>query len=176
MGALRAVLTGVSPLVLRVVRSLLGADHPDVDDMVQEALIGVARALPAFRTECTVAHFAARIAVRRTTGARRLSRERAARDIRAGSENVATNVTQPDNAARAARRRRLVRTLLDTLPEPQAEAMVFRFVLGYSLEEVASASGAPLNTVRSRLRLAREALRRTIEGDPALSELSEVES
>ena len=175
-GALRALLTSVSPLVLRIVRGLLGANHPDVDDMLQEALIGLARALPSFRSECTVAHFAARIAVRRTTDARRLSRERASRDIHAGSEDVPRDVTQPDDATRAARRRQLIRSLLDTLPEPQAEAMVFRFVLGYSLEEIATASGAPLNTVRSRLRLAREALRRTIEEDPALAELWEAAS
>ena len=35
--------------------------------------------------------------------------------------------------------------------------------------------GAPINTVRSRLRLAKEALRSRIESDPALAELGERE-
>jgi RNA polymerase sigma-70 factor (ECF subfamily) len=40
-----------------------------------------------------------------------------------------------------------------------------------SLEEVAAASGAPRNTVRSRLRLAKESLRARISGDGRLLEV-----
>ena len=43
--------------------------------------------------------------------------------------------------------------------------------LGHSIEEVAAAVGAPGNTVRSRIRLAKEALRARIDGDPRLAEL-----
>ena len=64
----------------------------------------------------------------------------------------------------------MVRALLDDLPEEQSEALALRFMLGWSLLEIAEASGAPVNTVRSRLRLAKEALRRRVEADPALAE------
>ena len=47
--------------------------------------------------------------------------------------------------------------------------------LGGSLEEIAAHSGAPLNTVRSRLRLAKEAMRRKIEGTSGLLEALEVQ-
>ena len=70
-----------------------------------------------------------------------------------------------------ARRRELLRELLEDLPEEQAEALTLRVVMGWSLEEVSSASGAPVNTVRSRVRLAKEALRARIEEQPALAEL-----
>jgi RNA polymerase sigma-70 factor (ECF subfamily) len=70
----------------------------------------------------------------------------------------------------ASRRRAAFRNLLDDLPEEQAEALALRFMVGWSLAELAEATGAPLNTVRSRLRLGKEALRRRIEGDPALAE------
>jgi RNA polymerase sigma-70 factor (ECF subfamily) len=43
------------------------------------------------------------------------------------------------------------------------------------MEEVAEATGVPLNTVRSRLRLAKEALRRRILEDPALAATLEVD-
>jgi RNA polymerase sigma-70 factor (ECF subfamily) len=43
-------------------------------------------------------------------------------------------------------------------------------MLSWSLEEVASATGAPVNTVRSRVRLAKEALRKRIEADPSLTD------
>jgi RNA polymerase sigma factor (sigma-70 family) len=69
------------------------------------------------------------------------------------------------------RRRELLRELLEDLPEEQAEALTLRVVMGWSLEEVAQASGAPVNTVRSRVRLAKEALRARIEAQPALAEL-----
>ena len=51
-----------------------------------------------------------------------------------------------------------------------------RVVLGWSLEEIAAHSGAPLNTVRSRLRLAKEGLRRRIENLPGMLEALEVQS
>ena len=46
-----------------------------------------------------------------------------------------------------------------------------RVVMGWTLEEVSRATGAPINTVRSRVRLAKEALRRRIEAAPELGEL-----
>jgi RNA polymerase sigma factor (sigma-70 family) len=69
------------------------------------------------------------------------------------------------------RRRDLLRELLEDLPEEQAEALTLRVVMGWSLDEVARASGAPVNTVRSRVRLAKEALRARIAAHPALAEL-----
>lgn len=63
-----------------------------------------------------------------------------------------------------------MRELMTKIPHEQAEAVALRIVLGWSLPEVAEATGAPLNTVRSRLRLAKNALRAIIEADPLLSE------
>ena len=60
--------------------------------------------------------------------------------------------------------------------ESYAEALAMRVVLGWSLEEIAAQSGAPLNTVRSRLRLAKEGMRRRIEEKPDLVEALEVRS
>ena len=53
---------------------------------------------------------------------------------------------------------------------------MLRLALGHSVEEIASITKAPLNTVRSRLRLAKEALRTRIGNDPRWAELSEVPS
>src|SRR2546422_54284 len=69
---------------------------------------------------------------------------------------------------------RVVRDLLGALPAEQAEALAMRVALGWSLEEIATHSGAPLNTVRSRLRLAKEALKRRIESDAGLLDALEV--
>ena len=76
----------------------------------------------------------------------------------------------PSEAASAQRRKTMLRELLEEIPDEQAESMALRFMLGWSLEEVARATSAPVNTVRSRLRIAKQALRKRIEADPALVE------
>ena len=61
-----------------------------------------------------------------------------------------------------------------TRPE-QAEAFAQRVLFGYSMQEIALQTGAPLDTVKSRLRLAKAALRARIKDDPTLLELSETD-
>jgi DNA-directed RNA polymerase specialized sigma24 family protein len=77
----------------------------------------------------------------------------------------------PFGLALAARRRDVLRQLLDELPAVQAEVLALHCVLGFTIEETAAASGAPLNTVRSRLLAAKSALRERLSHDDELSEL-----
>jgi RNA polymerase sigma factor (sigma-70 family) len=165
--ATRKLLERVAPRVVRTARAAMGAHHPEIDDAIQLALIGFIQALPSFRGECDPSLFAARIAVRAAGAVRRRSRARCNRV----DPSVEVDMLQgkPTELA-ASRRRAAFRNLLDDLPEEQAEALALRFMVGWSLAELAEATGAPLNTVRSRLRLGKEALRRRIEGDPALAE------
>jgi RNA polymerase sigma-70 factor (ECF subfamily) len=55
-------------------------------------------------------------------------------------------------------------------PADQAEAIALLIVLGWSLAEGARVPDVPVNTVRSRVRLAKKALRAAIEADPLLAE------
>jgi RNA polymerase sigma-70 factor (ECF subfamily) len=165
--ATRALLESVAPRVVRATRAVMGGAHPEVEDAVQLALIGFIQSLPSFRGECNPALFAARIAVRTAGAVRRRSRSRQ-RPVDASIDIDALEGSPVDRAA--TRRREVVRALLDDLPEEQAEALALRFMLGWSLVEIAESSGAPVNTVRSRLRLAKEALRRRALADPALAE------
>ncbi|HEX3770090.1 MAG TPA: RNA polymerase sigma factor [Polyangiaceae bacterium] len=165
------LLRAVAPRLGRVVRAVLGAGHPDLDDAVQQSLIGLVQALPAFRGDCEPIGYATIIAVRTAVATRKRSRTDQSRredgvdaDLMAGSgasagEEVASN-----------HRKELLRSLLDDLPVEQAEALAMRVCLGWSIKEIATHSGAPLNTVRSRLRLAKEALKSRIEGDAELIE------
>jgi RNA polymerase sigma-70 factor (ECF subfamily) len=151
---------------------VLGAGHASLDDVLQQALIAVQHALPAFRGECHPGGYASRIALRIALRARRRHKlDLARRDAFARLDPGPPQPHAPVAEAEAEQRRRLLRDLLDELPEEQADALALRVMLGWSLEEVASATGAPLNTVRSRVRLAKEALRRRIESAPELAEL-----
>jgi RNA polymerase sigma factor (sigma-70 family) len=174
--AQRSLLVAVGPIILRAARGVLGVRHPDVEDAAQDAAISVLRALPGFRAECSVAHFVGRIAAFTAMAARRRLRVRArftedAPD--AGEEAVSPGAT-PASAAAAARCRAVLRGLLDELPAVQAEALVLQAVMGYSLEEIAVSTVVPVNTARSRLRLAKAALRDALASSPDLAEALEV--
>jgi len=173
--AVRAVLFALSPEMTRAARAVLGASDAELDDAVQESLLGLLHALPSFRGECGLRRFANRIAVRTALRVRRRGQRRVAHAeslAEAGaSEPPERSRRGPDVQHLAARRKALLLELLDALPEVQAETLALRVVLGYSLEETASATGVPVNTVRSRVRLAREALRARIESEPGLHEL-----
>ena len=171
------LLRSLASRVVRVVRAVLGSSHPDVDDVAQQALIGFIQALPAFRGDCDPARYATTIAVRTAIGARRRVRlEHARRDPGADADCVASPAVEPGEEIASQRRKEVLRELLAELPPEQAEALAMRVVLGWSLEEIAGQSGAPLNTVRSRLRLAKESLRKTIESQPGLIELLGVDA
>ena len=176
VGAMGALLKAVSPWMIRSAQQLLGSSHADLDDVVQQSLIGLVQALPAFRQECSVVHFACRIVVRTAVASRRRAFARADRHDESVDVDSLPRDQELGDGVDAERRRALVRGLLSRLPEEQAETLALRIVLGFSLEEVAEATGVPLNTVRSRVRLAKPALRRRIEADPLLLEALEVES
>jgi RNA polymerase sigma factor (sigma-70 family) len=160
----------LAPAMARVVRGVMGPYSADTDDAMQQALIALVRALPAFRGECAPAGYACRIAFRTALALRKAAKvERVRRDSVAELELVLDTATLP-NGSEARQRTELVRALLDEIPAAQAEALALRTMLGWSIEEIAEASAAPINTVRSRLRLAKEALRERIQADRSLAE------
>ena len=175
--AIRRILDHVGPSMLRVSRAVLGVGAAEAEDVVQESLLALYDALPAYRGDCSLRHYgcriAARIAVRARRRAARLEERRG--ELMAAVHTRGSRERQPDCEVAAERRKAALRRLLDRLPEEQAEALTMRIVLGFSLAEVAEASDVPINTVRSRIRLAKEAMRRHIEADPEAADLAEVE-
>jgi RNA polymerase sigma-70 factor (ECF subfamily) len=172
--AVRTFIVTVAPHLLRVVRRVLGVAHPDADDVAQEAAFAVMEALPRHRGECTVLHFACRVAVLTAMNARRheAARKRAsARETSLPIELVPACSPSPDAEAMAHARAQVVRDLLDTLPIEQAEVLAMHCVLGYTMREVADAAGVPVETVRSRMRLAKQALRERVMDDPELEKI-----
>lgn len=150
-------------LLRRVVRPMAAAVRgfvppSEVDDVLQEALWGFARSLGEFRFESSVRHFACRVAVRTASMRHRAESRRRAAHGRAELEAGVTGETMqaPQSSDR------VLRGLLARLSEPQAQTVALRFIMGCSLEEVAELTGVPVNTVRSRLRLAKEALQRQL--------------
>src|SRR4051812_15204416 len=155
--AQRTLLIETGSAVLRVVRAVLGSASPELEDVFQEAMTAVHLALPGFRGECSTLHFVCRVAVQTAMNARRRGRTRA-RYVEATDHaelaELARDDVSPAELLAAARRRAALRRLLSELPQPQAEVLALHTVLGYTVEETAQVTGAPVNTVRSRLRAA----------------------
>jgi RNA polymerase sigma factor (sigma-70 family) len=169
--AARTLLVALGPALLRVVRGVLGANDPDVEDVLQEAMVAVFAALPGFREECKTSHFACRIALQIALNARRRGKYRKRHTPSAAPEELDRYVVEgpsPADSMTAARRREALRGLLLELPTPQSEVLALHIVLGYSVEETAAVTGAPVNTVRSRLRAALASLRERVHATPAL--------
>lgn len=162
----------VSPALARAVYSVMGPTHGEAEDVLQQALIAFVQALPAFRGESHPTTYATRIAVRAALATRRRDRsELNKRTVFAElSEVRGTEPDTPSDELQATARRRLVRSLLDELPNEQAETLALHVVLGLSLKDVAAATDAPVNTVKSRLRLAKQALRKRIEAAPDMAD------
>lgn len=162
--AMRALLAELGPRIERVVRSVLGRQHQDAEDVIQQSMIGFVQALPQFRGECEPIHFASRVAARTAIAAAKRGRALRAR-VEDGVELDHLTSKDPEPLADAERARRMdvLREALGRIPAEQAETLALRFMLGWSLAEIAERMHVPLNTVRSRLRLAKTALRNVLD-------------
>jgi RNA polymerase sigma factor (sigma-70 family) len=175
--AIRTLLSTLGPHLLKITRRVLGTTHADVDDVAQECAIALISALPRRRGDSTVLHFACRIAVLTAMNVRRRERTEKrgrTRDDAMAVETLPSQLPTPDAALSARVTADLVRELLDLLPIEQAEVLGLHCVVGYTVPEIATASGVPIETVRSRLRLAKQALRARVLGSARLDEISEV--
>ena len=162
------LLRELSPSVIRTVRQMLGARHPDVEDLTQESLKALLAAWPNFRGECSPAHYARRIAAQRCIDALRKHRVRSAMFDQLSSTSAGVS----DGATPSTRLRQAWSSALAELPPEQAVALTQRYVLGYTLEEIAQEARVPLNTIKSRLRLAKHVLRAKVVRDPRLADVS----
>jgi RNA polymerase sigma-70 factor (ECF subfamily) len=159
----------VAPAVRRCCKAIMGAGHADLEDAIQDSMLGFVRALPNYRFECHIVHYALRIAFRTAHSRRRRTlswrdRFRLADEL----EHAIDHEMGPSERAIDAQRSEALRRAISKLPQEQAEALTLRIALEYSMAEVASIAGVSLNTIKTRMRLGKEALRRYIEREPVL--------
>jgi len=173
--AVRSFVVAIGPHLLRVVRRVLGASHTDIEDATQESALAVLDALDRYRGECTVVHLACRVALRTALKLRRreLAQKRGTPNaVRVDPDAVATTDPAPDSELDARASAELVRELVATLPEAQSEALAMHCVLGFTVAEIAEAGGLPVETIRSRLRLAKGALRSRLGENPRFAAMT----
>lgn len=170
------LLTRVGPSMLMVIRKVMGARYIDVDDILQDAMLGLLKALPGFRGEASVSHFACRVALLTAMAARRrvFVRQDLTDADQCPDDLGDRGERSPFLLTLRQRRMEALLGLLIAMPSKLADVLASHFVLGHSVDEIARAMGVPVNTVWSRLRLGKESLRRSIESSERLSDLMEM--
>lgn len=156
----------MAPATARIVRSL-GAAPASRDDLVQEALVALVRALPRFEGRSSLETYLYGICVRivrrhRRTTARFLRALERLVALPPETEEAASDPAESDERASAVTR------LLDRLPQKRREVLVLFEMEGRSAAEIARILEIPEATVYTRLYHARRAFRRLAERAPEL--------
>ena len=170
--ATQNLLYQLKPSLERYLRRRLPANH-DIDDALQDSLLAILAALPSYRGEANLLHFAIQVARRSTLFRQRTERRAAERSARVAELELPLVNPMPGPHERSLESRRTaeIRKLVGELSAAHAETLALAIVCEHSLAEVAEATGVPINTVRSRLGRARRWLRSRIEADSTLAEL-----
>ena len=148
--------------------SYLSGNLDDARDLAQTACVEVLLSAGSYRGEATLTYWADRV-TRQTAAKIFAKKSRRERLIEKYFQPPRFTSGMDEHAGRAAVRKRLT-PLVQSLERRQREAVVFRYIHGYSNQEVADLCGVPLETARDRLKKGRAALRRKVTADPLLSE------
>lgn len=143
----------------RVALGYTGNDA-DRDDLMQDILLAVWRALPRFRGDASERTFVFRIAHNRASTF--VSRRQQHEPLAAGEE-VADPHPGPEEAMDEAAARARLAAAIRALPETQRQAVLLRLE-GLSVPEIAAIQEATENSVSVRLTRARDRLRALLGG------------
>ncbi len=148
----------------------LGVPERDLADAAQEAFMVVARRLHEHDGRKPIASWLYAICLRVASNRRRsaVSRNELLLDETARSE-IQERATLPVNDE--SDRRALLEAALAAMSLEQRAVFTLFELEGYTGEEITELVGAPLPTVHSRLRLAREIFRRTVARSQARGEI-----
>jgi RNA polymerase sigma-70 factor (ECF subfamily) len=153
--ALEALCARHQPRVEKLARHLL-RDPEDARDATQDALAKMCVRIRQFRGEAQFATWLHRLVVNtcRDVAARRKDWQPLPDDVR--------SAPAPDLGTRDELRKCLLE-----LPPDQARIVVLKDALGYSFEEIASASGMPVGTAKCYAHRGRNRLRARLGGEAA---------
>lgn len=158
--AFRALVDRESAMVYRTCYRIVGR-AADAEDIAQESFVTAYRAMASYRGDGALGGWLARIAVRNCF--RRLAQRRDSEPLDLAAEGPADVTNEPLELAVAAERQRAVRSAVASLPDPYREVIVLRFFRELQLNEIATATGRPLGTIKTHLRRGLERLRQSLD-------------
>ena len=164
------------PRILRYLRSIVGV--ADAEDLAQDVFVKVARALPGFRAESSLATWIYRIATNAALDHLRSPSSRAAapqRKIFAADDPV-SGAKEAESGEKTLLTDSLlirkdmndcIRGIADNLPELYRTVLVLSDLEGLTNAEIAGVLGISLDAVKIRLHRARTRLRKELENNCA---------
>jgi RNA polymerase sigma-70 factor, ECF subfamily len=148
--AFRAVYDQAAPAVLGVARRVL-RDPAQSEEVMQEVLLEVWRTAARFDPAAgSATAWIITLAHRRSVDRVRSEQRAVERELRAASASVAYD--EVSEAVEAALEQERVRRCLDGLTNLQRESVTLAYYGGYTYAEVARLLGAPVGTVKTRMR------------------------
>lgn len=152
--------------VWRCLRSL-GVDPATLDDAVQEVFLVVSRKLDEFNGDSKVSTWLYSIVVyiarRHRTSAARQARRLISDSAGAFAEGSSHTLGDLRDEIEHNEQLALAQRALDTLDDAKREVFVLACVEGMSAPEIAEVTDVPLNTVYSRLRVAKQQFDQAVE-------------
>jgi len=150
--------------IARLVSRLLGADHPGLDDVIQDVFVRAYFALDRFRGEASFRTWLTRIAVNRCRDEQRRLQRRWSL-MRTLAQRVSMGQEPPDEMQEETDDTigQQVQDAVAALPEKLRVVVTLKDLEGYSYEEVSRILQCKLGTVKSRHARARTQLRRRLE-------------
>lgn len=139
-----------------------GADAGTAEELAQETLLTVWRKAALYSGEkgsATTWIFT----IARNLRIDRLRREVPWQELPGGHDEEASSDTPPDEQVSEKERSARVQAALAELPPDQHEVVVLSYIEGLSHSEIADRLGVPLGTVKSRMRLAYQKVRESVE-------------
>lgn len=142
----------LSPRVFGLILRVL-VDRSQSEEVLQEVFLEVWQSAARFAPKkgqgrtwvLTIAH-------RRAVDRVRASQASTDRDVRVGYRDLAVAYDGVAEQAQLRIEGRQVATALKALPDPQREALTLAYYGGYSQSEIAALVGAPLGTIKTRMR------------------------
>lgn len=151
--------------ILRLLSRLI-RDQSEIEDVAQEAFIKAYRALPQFRGDSAFYTWLYRIAINTAKNHLVASGRRPSSPSEFETEDGETfdetdtlsDNNTPESVLASREIAETVNAAIEALPEELRSAIVLREIEGMSYEDIATAMGCPIGTVRSRIFRAREAI------------------
>ncbi len=153
------------PLALRVAYFVV-RDHAEAADVTQDAFIKAYRSIRRFRTDAPLRPWLMRIVRNEALNRVRADRRRRRLELRVSGDPASGEAAPSPEADAMARdeQRRLLRHI-DELPPRYRDVIAYRYLLGMSERETATALGLPPGTVKSRSARALDRLRAVVVED-----------
>lgn len=137
----------------------------DAEDIAQEVFLKAWRGIGGFRGECSFATWLHRIAKNAVCDFQRKQQKR--REIKEDPEPTLSKLPSeepsPEELVISRENASAIEKIINTLPEEQRQALIYRDMMGITYLEIADITGVTVGTVKSRISRGRETVKSAIE-------------